>query len=340
MSEEEAVNPTSYPLDHPFILAPKPMKRLLLSIDFDDTIAKIGEFPEILGEMPGAIESLKELHAEGHRIQIWTCRHGEWLDQARAWLDENKVPYERINENCPNLIDKWGETRKMSADLYIDDKMLGGLPPWGVIVRRVRKHVDTLHGKSQEAILCKQPKLIGLSGKRGSGKNTVATMMQEANYFYQEHAFASKLKYFATQLIGEGYDVYSQQGKTEFIPEWGMTVGELLQRLGTDAIRNGLHQQAWVLACFAGIEPDAYAIVTDCRFPNEVDAIQARGGIVLRIEGDPLKQHGDGTRDDAHSSETALDGYKGFDGFIYNDGTLEDLRGQVEGVLAFPYPTR
>ena len=313
------------------------MNPLLLSIDFDDTIAKIGDFPEILGEMPGAIAGIKELHADGHRIQIWTCRHGKWLDHAKAWLDENEVPYERINENCPNLIDKWGETRKMSADVYIDDKMLGGLPPWREIVRRVCKHARMMDLKLREDVLRKQPRLIGLSGKRGSGKNTVAEMMQDANHLYQEHAFASKLKYFATQLIGGGYDVYSQQGKAKFIPEWGMTVGELLQRLGTDAIRNGLHQQAWVLACFAGIQPEDYAIITDCRFPNEVAAIQGRGGIVIRIEGDPLKQQGDGTRDDTHPSETALDGYADFDGIIHNDGSLDTLRERVVGALSFSY---
>ena len=112
-----------------------------------------------------------------------------------------------------------------------------------------------------------------------------------------------------------------------------MTVGEILQKLGTDAIRNGLHTEAWVLSCFAGIEPDSYAIITDCRFPNEVAAIQARGGVVIRIEGDPMKQQGDGTRDDSHPSECALDGYDGFNATIYNRGTLDELRAQVKNVL-------
>ena len=309
---------------------------LLLSVDFDDTIART-DYPTILGEIPFAIESLKQLHAEGHRIQIWTCRHGQALEDAREWLDARQVPYERINENCPLLIDKYGETRKMSADCYIDDKMLGGLPSWRVIAMKVRKHAAMMEYKAKDRILRQQPKLIGLSGKRGSGKNTVATMMQEANHLYQEFGFANKLKYIASQLTGGGYDMYSQQGKTEHIPEWGMTVGELLQRLGTDAIRNGLHQQAWVLACFADIGEESYAIITDCRFPNEVAAIHERGGIVLRIEGDPLKQQGDGSRDDTHVSETALDDYQGFDGIICNDGSLEQLRGRVEMALSLPY---
>ena len=182
------------------------------------------------------------------------------------------------------------------------------------------------------SIFPKTPGIIGLSGKRGAGKNTVAELIQELLPHYTEHAFASKLKYFASQLAGSGYDYYSQTGKQEFMPEWGMSVGEFLQKLGTDAIRNGLHENAWVLALFAGLQEDEHALITDCRFPNELAAIQARGGIVVRVEGDPLKQRGDGTRDDNHPSECALDDAQ-FDYTIYNTGTLDELRQQVSELL-------
>lgn len=315
----------------------RPMKkRLLLSVDFDETCARIGNFPEILGEVPGAIAALKELHADGHRIQIWTCRHDEHLDHAREWLDANNVPYERINENCPSLIDTWGDTRKMGADIYIDDKMLGGLPPWPVIVHKVRKQAHEAAMRESNASLAKMPHLIALSGKRGSGKNTVAALMQETNWMYREYAFAAQLKKIA-QLLTGATDVYSQEGKTQHLPDWNMTVGEILQRLGTEAIRNGLHENAWILACFAQIGSDSHAIITDCRFPNEAEAVKARGGIVIRVEGDPMGQRGDGSRNDTHPSETAMDDYPHFDAVIQNDGTVEDLREQVERTLRFPY---
>jgi hypothetical protein len=114
-------------------LTQKNMKQFLLAVDFDHT-CNISDYPAIGDEVPGAIASLKYLHSLGHRIQIWTCRHGESLAVAKKWLDEQGVPYERINENCPLLIEKYSETRKMSADFYIDDKNIGGLPSWETIV--------------------------------------------------------------------------------------------------------------------------------------------------------------------------------------------------------------
>lgn len=69
------------------------------------------------------------------------------------------------------------------------------------------------------------------------------------------------------------------------------------------------------------------------RFPNEAEAIKAKGGILIRIEGDPQKQQGDGTRDDSHPSETALDNYDGFDFIIQNTGSLDALKGAVQLML-------
>lgn len=177
------------------------------------------------------------------------------------------------------------------------------------------------------------PQIIAISGRRGAGKDTVADLIQSLQPAQWHRAsFAARLKEFAQQLTGH-QDMFSQEGKTTFLPEWGMTAGELLQKLGTDAIRNGLHENAWVLACFAGMKPDGHYIITDCRFPNEADAIRAKGGIVIRVEGDPLKQQSDGTRDDNHPSEVALDDYPWFDAIIDNTGTLDQLKGHVRLML-------
>ncbi|GAC1605784.1 MAG: hypothetical protein NVS3B25_35130 [Hymenobacter sp.] len=308
---------------------PRDAKSLLLAIDFDDTIAVNDCYPAIGAELPGAIAGLHQLAAAGHRLQIWTCRHGEALDNARAWLDARSVRYERMNENCPHLIAKWADTRKMSADVYIDDKNLGGLMPWPEIVSLVSHEARRLVDKETCDRFRVLPRIIALSGKRGSGKDTVAKMLQQLAPwgFFKPASFAGKLKEFAKQLTGHG-DVYSQQGKATVLPEWGMSVGELLQRLGTDAIRNGLHENAWVLACFADMRKDQHYLLTDCRFPNELAAIRARGGVVIRVEGDPLHQQGDGTRDDQHPSECALDDAR-FDWIIDNDGTLDELKAKV-----------
>ena len=138
----ECLNPTAYPL--PEQPAAAPVKALLLAVDFDDTIAVNDCYPGIGAEVPGAIAGLHALVAAGHRIQIWTCRHGLALDNARAWLDARNVRYERMNENCPHLIAQWNDTRKMGADLYVDDRNLGGLPAWGEIVNQVNRHARGL----------------------------------------------------------------------------------------------------------------------------------------------------------------------------------------------------
>lgn len=310
------------------------MKSLLIAVDFDDTIAQNTCYPEVGPPVKGAIEGLNELVKAGHRIQIWTCRHSLALDNAKNWLDLHGVPHERINENCPVLIEQWGETRKMSADVYIDDKNLGGLPIWGDIPNAVQRQVAQIEVGEQRVKFLKLPQIIALSGKRGSGKDTVANLIERAGpwAFFEQRLFAGKLKRFAQELTGH-QDMFSQEGKTLFLPDWGMTAGELLQRLGTDAIRDGLHTDAWVLACFAGMRKDQHYIITDCRFPNEAEAIKAKGGFVLRVEGDPLKQRGDGTRNDAHPSETALDDYQHFDAVIQNTGTLDELRAKVRALL-------
>ena len=112
-----------------------------------------------------------------------------------------------------------------------------------------------------------------------------------------------------------------------------MTVGELLQKLGTDAIRDRLHTNSWVFTLFNNRQFDENTLITDVRFPNELDTIRKRGGIVLRIEGDPTKVRGDGKRDDTHSSETALDDAD-FDYTIHNTGTLDELLSKVDGFLS------
>lgn len=198
--------------------------------------------------------------------------------------------------------------------------------------------------------------LLGISGRRGSGKDTFAQLVhfcdlkiQYPGYWgektfdfflngehtwkssWETHFFAKKLKEIAAMLTGHK-DQYSQAGKTTFLSEWGMTVGEIQQKLGTDGIRNGLHDQAWILACFAGTKEAQNTIITDMRFPNEMEAIKSRGGITIRIDGDPKNQQGDGTRDDNHPSETSLDDAD-FDFHIINNGTLKDLEEKVKLVL-------
>lgn len=103
---------------------------MILAVDFDGTIAR-SSFPDILGEQPYAGEVLRKLHGRGHYIIIWTCRSGKNLLDAINWLLEHNIPFDRVNDHCPENIKRYGKgSGKIYANIYIDDKNLGGFPGW------------------------------------------------------------------------------------------------------------------------------------------------------------------------------------------------------------------
>lgn len=115
---------------------------MIIAIDFDGTICR-GEYPNIDGLQPFAKETINRLHDDGHYIIIWTCRENEKLLKAVNWLLENGVKFDRVNDHQPdNLAQYGGNTRKVYANLYIDDKQVGGLPPWDKIYDHVRELID------------------------------------------------------------------------------------------------------------------------------------------------------------------------------------------------------
>ena len=168
--------------------------------------------------------------------------------------------------------------------------------------------------------------------------------------------WAGKLKDIASLLTGIPVKNFEdQEFKTSLLgPEWGtvtfnplnsipvfadmqfnhlITVREFLQRLGTDAIRDGLHTNAWVNALMAGYTPTQVQwadgpiggykdgpmpnwIITDTRFPNEAQAIKDKGGIVIRVDRPGVKPIND------HPSETGLDDWK----FDYKIANISDIK--------------
>jgi hypothetical protein len=96
-----------------------------------------------------------------------------------------------------------------------------------------------------------------------------------------------------------------------------MSVREVLQYWGTEVFRKAYHN-VWADACIRAIRKDGceFAVITDCRFPNEVDVAKAEGGKVIRLTRNIFPG-------DAHASETALDidryDWSNFDHVIYNE---------------------
>lgn len=103
---------------------------MIIAVDFDGTLCK-SQYPAIGDVMPGAWDVMHELHEAGHYLIIWTCRTGQRLADAVNWLLEMDIPFNRINDHCPDNVAKYGDGGpKVYADLYIDDKNLGGFPGW------------------------------------------------------------------------------------------------------------------------------------------------------------------------------------------------------------------
>lgn len=250
--------------------------------------------------------------------------------------------------------------------------------------------------------------VIGISGKIGSGKDTVGSIIQylaidkirhgvsyetwmidfyspgRRNGGWEIKKFAYKLKEVISLLTGcKVEDLEDQDFKNKPLGlEWSTCIGTsptgpdltkqspvyesmtyrtMLQKVGTEAIRNNVHENAWVNALFAdylpkyhgGIDPAVGSttpsdvqvfvghpkwIITDMRFPNELEAVKKHKGITIRINRSLQKTNNE-TVDfvaqhyrNNHPSETALDNAE-FDYVIENDGTIEELIEKVKDVL-------
>ena len=241
--------------------------------------------------------------------------------------------------------------------------------------------------------------IIGISGRIGSGKDTVGKIIQylTANeevkkittleewldsddlngrdFNWKIKKFAGKLKQIASLLTGFDVEKFEDQEfkKNLLDVEWGtvqdvplnsippfadiqfnvmMTVREFLQKLGTEVMREGLHKNVWVNALFADYKCSADKfiriteenleewqegeypnwIITDMRFPNELEAVVKRNGITIRVVRPSFMVDGKVIAKDLHPSETALDDAK-FDYEIINDGTMEELVKKVREIL-------
>lgn len=109
---------------------------MIIAVDFDGTIVE-HEYPKIGRSIPFAIETLKELQKEGHTLILWSVRDGDLLLEAVKYCEERGLKFYAANKNYPEE-DVAISSRKLNADLFIDDRNLGGLPDWGVIYHVVR----------------------------------------------------------------------------------------------------------------------------------------------------------------------------------------------------------
>jgi hypothetical protein len=191
--------------------------------------------------------------------------------------------------------------------------------------------------------------IIGVIGKMGSGKDTLAKMIQEIQpeYDWKIKKFSGKLKQVASIITGIDEEKFEDQNfKTKQMgSDWGtMTYREFLQILGTNAMRDVVHKNVWVNALMSDYKVTEHRvsenliinrypnwIISDIRFINEAETV--------RLIGYPLVKILRGAQGGGHVSERELDSYHRHHYEIDNNGNLDNLRDQVKSLLSRVSPT-
>lgn len=206
--------------------------------------------------------------------------------------------------------------------------------------------------------------IIGLLGFINSGKGTLATQLVEEHGFKQE-SFANSLKDACSAIFDwprkmlEGDTTESREWREVVDPWWSEKLNIpcfsprfALQYIGTDVLRNNFHQDLWFMSLHNRVRKNLSqnVVISDVRFPNELDFISQNDGLLIKInrgkipewydiaaaanKGDEVSRHLMSTNyAHIHQSEWAWAGAK-VDFEVNNDGTLEDLKYQIKNIIS------
>ena len=113
-----------------------PKNQLIIAIDFDGTIVD-DKYPGIGAAKIFAFETLKEMQKKGYRLILWTYRCGERLDDAVEFCKKNGIEFYAVNNSYPEEKFDGKVSRKINADVFIDDRNVGGLLGWGEVYQQL-----------------------------------------------------------------------------------------------------------------------------------------------------------------------------------------------------------
>ncbi len=175
----------------------------------------------------------------------------------------------------------------------------------------------------------KLPYVIGLTGLKRSGKDTVARHLCEHHGFLA-FSWADPIKAML-RTMGVPEEHLTGERKEELVPGLGVSGRHLMQTLGTEWGRDLISRDLWVFAlqhsqAFQGAMERSPVVIPDCRFANEAQAVRALGGQVWAIVRPGLVS-------DGHASELGLPSDE-VDRFLCNDSTIENLCRQADWNLA------
>ena len=173
--------------------------------------------------------------------------------------------------------------------------------------------------------------IIGITGKMQHGKDTIAKIIKEFNLDFNIIHFADPLKKMCIEYFGlSEFDVYTDEGKKKYNAFWGMTNREILQKIGTDAFRNGFRNDVWVKLMELNLMDNSNSyIIPDVRFDDEAQSIIDHYGFIIEVIRDNVETNENVSK---HVSEVGVN-KKLIKYTIYNNGTLDDLKKSVKRVL-------
>lgn len=179
--------------------------------------------------------------------------------------------------------------------------------------------------------------IIGLTGKKRSGKDTAADYFVDQGFV--EYHFADPIKRLCKDVFMWSDEWVNGDDKETVDPRWGISPREAMQLVGTELFRKAMpyyskgfakttRDAIWIKRFIEEFEDyEGDVVIPDVRFVNEAKAIQELGGYIIKIERDGLEST------DKHSSETELDKIDA-DSVVLNNGTIEDLIGEMAYIHA------
>ncbi|AYV76469.1 MAG: deoxynucleoside monophosphate kinase [Terrestrivirus sp.] len=185
-------------------------------------------------------------------------------------------------------------------------------------------------------------KIIGITGRKFNGKDTIANYLRDA-YGYRQIAFAGPLKEICGKLFGFTNEQLHGNLKETPDPTWfGLTPRQVLQFVGTNMFRDHMSElndnfgnDFWLLCARKTMEKifkedeTAKFVISDVRFPNEVEMIKQMGGVVLRVSRPSLN---DNKNVDTHISELLIDELD-VDCDVINNATKEELYNKIHNLF-------
>lgn len=118
------------------------MRSYIIAVDFDGTVVD-DAYPKIGKPKLFAFDTLKELLNQGHRLVLWTYRSGKELEEAIEFCKKNGVEFYAVNSSFEGeVFDLNKQSRKIHADIFIDDRNLGGFPGWGETLQVITQKIE------------------------------------------------------------------------------------------------------------------------------------------------------------------------------------------------------